>query len=328
MVETAEASGLALLEAKERNPLIASSYGTGELMLAAVRSGAKRIIVGLGGSATNDAGCGLLQALGVRLLDHDGRDVRPGGAALAEVERVDLSGLDRRLGDVHVIAACDVTNPLTGPEGASAVFGPQKGASREDVTLLDGALRHVSSVIERALAEQVPAERNGDGGKVEAAVAESSSPGHRSRPDHRTRTPIADHPGAGAAGGIGMALLAVLHADFRPGIDLVIEQSGLDAAVQWADIVFTGEGSIDAQTMFGKTPVGVASVAKRHGKPVIAIAGHVGDGIECLHGRGIDAVFGAAPGAASLDELLRDARANVARTAEQVTRLMRIVCSH
>ena len=139
VVETAEASGLALLEAKERNPLIASSYGTGELMLAAVRSGAKRIIVGLGGSATNDAGCGLLQALGVRLLDHDGRDVRPGGAALAEVERVDLSGLDRRLGDVHVIAACDVTNPLTGPEGASAVFGPQKGASREDVTLLDGA---------------------------------------------------------------------------------------------------------------------------------------------------------------------------------------------
>ena len=264
----------------------------------------------------------------MRLLDHDGRDVRPGGAALAEVERVDLSGLDRRLGDVHVIAACDVTNPLTGPEGASAVFGPQKGASREDVTLLDGALRHVSSVIERALAEQVPAERNGDGGKVEAAVAESSSPGHRSRPDHRTRTPIADHPGAGAAGGIGMALLAVLHADFRPGIDLVIEQSGLDAAVQWADIVFTGEGSIDAQTMFGKTPVGVASVAKRHGKPVIAIAGHVGDGIECLHGRGIDAVFGAAPGAASLDELLRDARANVARTAEQVTRLMRIVRSH
>ena len=125
-----------------------------------------------------------------------------------------------------------------------------------------------------------------------------------------------------------MALLAVLHADFRLGIDLVIEQSGLDAAAQWADIVFTGEGSIDAQTMFGKTPVGVASVAKRHGKPVIAIAGHVGDGIECLHRRGIDAVFGAAPGAASLDELLRDARANVARTAEQVTRLMRIVRSH
>lgn len=328
VVETAAASGLALLRPSERDPKATTSYGTGELIRAALDAGAETIIVGLGGSATNDAGCGLLQALGVRLLDHDGRDVRPGGAALAEVERVDLSGLDRRLGDVHVIAACDVTNPLTGPEGASAVFGPQKGASREDVTLLDGALRHVSSVIERALAEQVPAERNGDGGKVEAAVAESSSPGHRSRPDHRTRTPIADHPGAGAAGGIGMALLAVLHADFRPGIDLVIEQSGLDAAAQWADIVFTGEGSIDAQTMFGKTPVGVASVAKRHGKPVIAIAGRVGDGIECLHGRGIDAVFGAAPSAASLDELLRDARANVARTAEQVTRLMRIVRSH
>ena len=327
-IEMAAASGLELVPAEKRDPLVTTSRGTGELILQALESGATNIIIGIGGSATNDAGCGLLQALGVRLLDHDGRDVRPGGAALAEVERVDLSGLDRRLGDVHVIAACDVTNPLTGPEGASAVFGPQKGASREDVTLLDGALRPVSSVLARALAAQVPAARNGDGGKVEAAVAESSSPGHRSRPDHRTRTPIADHPGAGAAGGIGMALLAVLHADFRPGIDLVIEQSGLDAAAQWADIVFTGEGSIDAQTMFGKTPVGVASVAKRHGKPVIAIAGHVGDGIECLHGRGIDAVFGAAPGAASLDELLRDARANVARTAEQVTRLMRIVRSH
>jgi len=139
VVETAAASGLALLRPSERDPKATTSYGTGELIRAALDAGAETIIVGLGGSATNDAGCGLLQALGVRLLDHDGRDVRPGGAALAEVERVDLSGLDRRLGDVHVIAACDVTNPLTGPEGASAVFGPQKGASREDVTLLDGA---------------------------------------------------------------------------------------------------------------------------------------------------------------------------------------------
>ena len=330
VVETAAASGLALLRPSERDPKATTSYGTGELIRAALDAGAETIIVGLGGSATNDAGCGLLQALGVRLLDHDGRDVRPGGAALAEVERVDLSGLDRRLGDVHVIAACDVTNPLTGPEGASAVFGPQKGASREDVTLLDGALRHVSSVIERALA--VTGARRTEwrwGGK------RSKRPwlNHRLLATVPVLTTVPARPSPiipepGRRGGIGMALLAVLHADFRPGIDLVIEQSGLDAAAQWADIVFTGEGSIDAQTMFGKTPVGVASVAKRHGKPVIAIAGHVGDGIECLHGRGIDAVFGAAPGAASLDELLRDARANVARTAEQVTRLMRIVRSH
>lgn len=308
VVETAAASGLALLRPSERDPKATTSYGTGELIRAALDAGAETIIVGLGGSATNDAGCGLLQALGVRLLDHDGRDVRPGGAALAEVERVDLSGLDRRLGDVHVIAACDVTNPLTGPEGSQRGVRPAEGreSRRRDAVgrRPAGTSRRSSNV--RSL-NRCPPNGMGDGGKVEAAVAESSSPGHRSRPGHRTRMPIADHPGAGAAGGIGMALLAVLHADFRPGIDLVIEQSGLDAAVQWADIVFTGEGSIDAQTMFGKTPVGVASVAKRHGKPVIAIAGRVGDGIECLHGRGIDAVFGAAPSAASLDELLRDA---------------------
>lgn len=328
IVEMAGAAGLPQVPAEKRDPMATTTFGVGEVIRDAIARGCRRFVIGLGGSATNDGGAGMLQALGFDLLDENGAPIPRGAAGLARLRTIAADRVLPELRGCTFRAACDVENPLCGPLGCSAVFGPQKGASREDVTLLDGALRHVSSVIERALAEQVPAERNGDGGKVEAAVAESSSPGHRSRPDHRTRTPIADHPGAGAAGGIGMALLAVLHADFRPGIDLVIEQSGLDAAAQWADIVFTGEGSIDAQTMFGKTPVGVASVAKRHGKPVIAIAGHVGDGIECLHGRGIDAVFGAAPGAASLDELLRDARANVARTAEQVTRLMRIVRSH
>lgn len=289
VVETAEASGLALLEAKERNPLIASSYGTGELMLAAVRSGAKRIIVGLGGSATNDAGAGLLQALGVRLLDKNGNDLKHGGAALANLTTIDISTMDPALKNVAITAACDVTNPLTGPTGASAVFGPQKGASKDDVATLDAALAHFAQVIDSQL-----------------GVA------------------VNDVPGAGAAGGIGAALKGFLNAEFRPGIAIVIEQSGLDAAAQWADVVFTGEGSIDFQTKFGKTPAGVAETAKRHGKPVIAVAGHIGTGIDELHEVGIDAVFGIAPGAASLSELLADAAANVTRTTEQIVRTLQL----
>ena len=271
VVETAEASGLALLEAKKRNPLIASSYGTGELILAAVRSGAKRIIVGLGGSATNDAGAGLLQALGVRLLDGNGNDLKHGGAALADLATIDISTMDPAL------------------KNASAVFGPQKGASQADVATLDAALAHFAQVIESRL-----------------GVA------------------VNDVPGAGAAGGIGAALKGFLDAEFRPGIAIVIEQSGLDAAAQWADVVFTGEGSIDFQTKFGKTPAGVAETAKRHGKPVIAVAGHIGTGIDELHEVGIDAVFGIAPGAASLSELLADAAANVTRTTEQIVRTLQL----
>ena len=293
VVETAEASGLALLEAKERNPLIASSYGTGELMLAAVRSGAKRIIVGLGGSATNDAGAGLLQALGVRLLDKNGNDLAHGGAALANLTTIDISTMDPALKNVAITAACDVTNPLTGPTGASAVFGPQKGASKDDVATLDAALAHFAQVIDSQL-----------------GVA------------------VNDVPGAGAAGGIGAALKGFLNAEFRPGIAIVIEQSGLDAAAQWADVVFTGEGSIDFQTKFGMTPAGVAETAKRHGKPVIAVAGHIGTGIDELHEVGIDAVFGIAPGAASLSELLADAAANVTRTTEQVVRTLQLKQLH
>ena len=289
VVETAEASGLALLEAKERNPLIASSYGTGELMLAAVRSGAKRIIVGLGGSATNDAGAGLLQALGVRLLDKNGNDLAHGGAALANLTTIDISTMDPALKNVAITAACDVTNPLTGPTGASAVFGPQKGASKDDVATLDAAPAHLAQGIDSPL-----------------GVA------------------VNDVPGAGAAGGIGAALKGFLNAEFRPGIAIVIEQSGLDAAAQWADVVFTGEGSIDFQTKFGKTPAGVAETAKRHGKPVIAVAGHIGTGIDELHEVGIDAVFGIAPGAASLSELLADAAANVTRTTEQIVRTLQL----
>lgn len=289
VVETAEASGLALLGRGERNPRITSSYGTGELIEAALDAGARTIIVGLGGSATNDAGAGILEALGVRLLDANNRELAHGGAALADLVHIDTSDLDPRLAAVTIIAACDVTNPLTGPNGASAVFGPQKGASADDVAALDHALVHFAAVAERQLGMT-----------------------------------LANRQGGGAAGGIGAALLAFLHAEFKPGIDLVIERSGLNEAVQWADIVFTGEGSIDFQTKFGKTPAGVAKTAKRYGKPVVAIAGHIGEGIGELYDCGIDAVFGIAPGAASLPDLLRNASANVERTAEQVTRLLNV----
>ncbi|KAB7791390.1 glycerate kinase family protein [Bifidobacterium leontopitheci] len=295
VVETASASGLSRLAADERDPLVASSYGTGELIRAAAHAGATRIIVGLGGSATNDAGSGLLAALGVRLLDGSGRPLAPGGAALADLATIDMSGLDEAVQQAEIVAACDVTNPLTGPHGASAVFGPQKGASPADVERLDDALARFARIA-------------------------SATPGLA--PALGEATDFAASPGAGAAGGIGFALLAFLGAKFRPGVDLVVEQSGLDAAVRWADVVLTGEGSVDAQTAFGKTPAGVASVAKRHGKPVVALAGHVGDGIDGLYGLGVDAVFGIAPGASDLQTLLHGAAGNVSRTCEQVARLV------
>ncbi|KAA8815983.1 glycerate kinase [Bifidobacterium callitrichos] len=289
VVETAEASGLALLAPEERNPLIASSYGTGELIRAAAHAGAKRIIVGLGGSATNDAGAGLLQALGVRLLDGNGDELARGGAALADLKTIDVSHIDEAVRYVRIIAACDVTNPLIGHDGASAVFGPQKGASPDDVTRLDHALAHFAHII----ADQLHVE-------------------------------VVDVPGAGAAGGIGAALKGFLDAEFRHGIDIVIETSGFDEAAKWADIVLTGEGSIDFQTKFGKTPAGVALTAKNHRKPVIAVAGHIGKGIDELHEVGIDAVFGIAPGAASLESLLKNAADNVTFTTEQIVRALRL----
>lgn len=287
VVEVAQASGLALLDRAERNPLATSSYGTGELIRAALNAGVTTIVVGLGGSATNDAGAGLLQALGVRLLDHNGHELNPGGAVLSQLATIDVTQLDPRLRNTTVIAACDVTNPLIGVNGASAVFGPQKGASSTDVMILDGALGHFAATTKQQFGID-----------------------------------IAHTPGGGAAGGIGAALLAFLGARFQSGFDVVAHYAQLDDAVRWADVVFTGEGSIDVQTKFGKTPAGVAKVAKQYSKPVIAIAGHVGKSIGELHSVGIDAVFGTAPGAADLNELMRNAATNVSFTAEQVTRLL------
>lgn len=282
VIEMAEASGLELVPRDRRDPRRATTRGTGELVVAALDAGVRRLVVGLGGSATNDAGAGFAQALGVRLLDADGHDLPPGGAPLARLARIDTSAADPRLADLEVQVACDVTNPLCGPEGASAVFGPQKGADPACVAELDAALA--------TFGERVRADLGRD---------------------------VTTTPGAGAAGGLGAGLLAVTRATLRPGIDIVIDQTRLEAAVRDADLVVTGEGRIDGQTRYGKTPWGVAQVARCHGVPVVAIAGSLGDGVEDLYA-GFDAVFACVDRVAPLDEVLATAGAALARTARNV----------
>ncbi|HRP95594.1 MAG TPA: glycerate kinase [Rhodocyclaceae bacterium] len=290
-IEMAAASGLALLPPARRDPLHASSRGTGELIRAALDAGAHHLILGIGGSATNDGGAGMVQALGARLLDDDGRDLAPGGAALATLARIDVAGLDARLADCVIEVACDVDNPLTGPHGASAVFGPQKGASAGMVRLLDANLARYARIIERDLG---------------VAVADVAG------------------AGAGAAGGMGAAMLAFLGARLRPGIDIVVEAAGLEQAVADADLVVTGEGRIDGQTVHGKTPVGVARVAARHRKPVIGIAGSLGADAAAVHAQGIDAVFSVLHKPCTLDEALGEAAANVTLAARNVAATLRL----
>lgn len=289
VIEMAAASGLALVPPARRNPLVTSSRGTGELIRAALDAGARRFILGIGGSATNDGGAGMVQALGARLLDAQGRDIGPGGGALAELERIDVSGLDARLAECRIEVACDVDNPLTGARGASAVFGPQKGATPAMVQALDANLARFARIVERDL-----------GVAVEAA------------------------PGAGAAGGMGAAMMAFFGATLKPGIEIVTAAVDLDGHVRDADLVITGEGRIDFQTVHGKTPIGVARVARRHGKPVIGIAGSLGAAVGVVHEHGIDAVFSVLNRPCTLDEALRDAAANVALTARNVAAAMRI----
>ncbi|MBL0949421.1 MAG: glycerate kinase, partial [Pseudomonas sp.] len=272
VIEMAAASGLHWVPREQRDARLACSFGTGELIREALDAGATRIILGLGGSATNDAGLGLLQALGVRFLDAQGNQLSPGGAALASLDQLDLSSLDARLLKVQIEVAADVDNPLCGPRGASAVFGPQKGATPEHVAELDTALGRFARIAAATLGE-----------------------------DH------AEFPGVGAAGGLGFAARAFLKASFRPGIELVAELSGLAAAVENADLVITGEGRMDAQTLHGKTPVGVARVARTAGVPVIALSGSLGENYQALYEAGIEAAFSLAPGPLSLEQAMAGA---------------------
>ncbi|EOU1336528.1 glycerate kinase [Cronobacter malonaticus] len=289
VVEMAAASGLHLVPAAQRDPRITTSYGTGELILAALERGVKAIIIGIGGSATNDGGAGMMQALGARFLDGEGHELAPGGAALAGLEWLDLSALDPRLAQVSVTVACDVDNPLCGEKGASAVFGPQKGATPEMVSELDAALRRF-------------------GEQLEAATGKT----------------IISAPGAGAAGGMGAALLGMLNAELRPGIEIVIESLGLAQAVRDADLVITGEGRLDSQSIHGKTPIGVARVAKQFQRPVVAIAGSLTPDYQIVHEHGIDAAFSVIDRIVTLQEALDDAERNLRVTARNVAALWRL----
>jgi glycerate kinase len=278
VIEMASASGIQYINEETRNPLLASTYGTGELIKACLRRGIRRIIIGIGGSATNDGGAGMAQALGVKFYDQHDQPLPLGGGALGP-------GLE----DTEIIVACDVTNPLCGKHGASAVFGPQKGATPAMVKTLDDNLAHYAQVI---LQQQ-----------------------------HRD---VANIAGAGAAGGLGAGLLAFTHCELKKGIDIVIEFCNLKAKLADADFCFTGEGGIDFQTKFGKTPYGVAKAAKAHKVPVIAVAGRIGKGTHELYDDGIDAIFGIIPDLGELDVLLTEGEKNIARTCENIGRLLKI----
>lgn len=285
-VEMASASGLELVPKARRDVRVATSHGTGELLRAALDAGAERLVVAIGGSATNDSGAGVLQALGVRLLDGQGQALAPGGAALASLASLDLTDLHPRLAAVEVVIAADVDNPLCGPQGASQIFGPQKGASPEQVRELDAALAHFATVTAATLGRDV-----------------------------------SEQPGAGAAGGVGFAALAFLQATFRPGIEVVAELVGLEEALQDADLAVTGEGRLDGQTLRGKTPAGVLRLAQRHGVPVVAVAGSLGEGYDALYQQGLAAAFSLVPGPLSLEEALAQAEGLLERTARDIGRL-------
>ncbi|UCH87226.1 MAG: glycerate kinase [Dehalococcoidia bacterium] len=287
VIEMAAASGLTLLAEDERDPRIASTYGTGELVRAALDAGCSRIIVGIGGSSTNDGGAGMAQALGARFLDDAGQDLPPGGAALARLDRIDLSGLDPRLGQCRVLAATDVFNRLCGPQGASLLYGPQKGATPEVAQELDAALRRYAQVIERDLGMSV-----------------------------------LDLAGAGAAGGLGAGLAAFLGAKLVLGSQLVAEAVGLKQKLEGADLALTGEGRLDAQTSFGKAPWEVARLAKSCDLPVIAIAGSLAEDCGPELGEAFDAVVAVTPWAMSVGEAMAQGAKLVADAAEGVARLL------
>ena len=292
MIEMAEASGLQLVAPGQRDACSSTTYGTGELIRAALDAGAQRIILAIGGSATNDGGAGAMQALGVQLLDSERQPLPAGGLALARLAHISLEQHDPRLAQVRFEIAADVNNPLCGPHGASSIFGPQKGASPEQVAHLDAALGHFADHCAQVLPKDVR-----------------------------------DEPGSGAAGGLGFAAKAFLAAQFRPGVEVVAELVGLDEAVRGADLVITGEGRFDAQTLRGKTPFGVARIARRHGVPVVVIAGTLGDGYEQMYAHGVDAAFALPSGPMSLEQACHEAPRLLRERASDVARVWRLAAT-
>lgn len=290
VIEMASASGIHHVTKETKNPLITTTFGTGELIRDCIEKGITDIILGIGGSATNDGGTGMARALGYKFLDQAGNELPFGGGYLGELDKIDASGVVPQLKGIKILVASDVTNPLCGERGASVVFGPQKGATPEMVQILDQNLRHYSDIVKQQLGIDV-----------------------------------ADVPGAGAAGGLGAGLLAFTSSTMRKGIDIVIEYTHLKEKLRQGNYCITGEGGIDFQTKFGKAPFGVAQAAKsiNSGMKVIALAGYIGQDIEVLYEEGFDAIFGIVPGAADLETLLAQGKANVARTAESVARLLK-----
>lgn len=286
VIEVAIASGLALLTEEEKNPLHTTSYGTGQLIKHALDRGYRNFIIGLGGSATNDGGAGILQALGVKLLDEHGNDIPFGAKYLNLISEIDLTGFDARISESKFVIASDVENPFIGINGASKVFGPQKGATKEIVAILERNLSHFADVIERT-----------------------------------TNVSVQNIPGSGAAGGIGGALIAFFNGQLARGIDIVIKETALEKEIKTADIVITGEGKIDFQTSFGKAPVGISMLAKKYNKPVIAIVGSVGKDIEQLRDFGIDSIVSIVNSPMDFEEACKRTDELLSFTAEQIMRI-------
>ncbi len=289
VIEMASASGLVLIPDGEKDARITTTYGTGELILDALENGVEEIILAIGGSATNDGGTGMASALGYRFLDADGKVLPPGGAALASLKKIDTDGVDPRVSKAVFRVACDVNNPLTGPSGASTVYGPQKGASSEDVVELDSALLKLAEVVQ---------------GQMGLRLEET--------------------PGAGAAGGLGYGLLVFCGASMEAGIDLVLDAVNFEERLDSVDLVITGEGKLDGQTAYGKVPVGISRRAKKMGIPVLAIAGDIGDGIEEVYENGIDAVMSTVNRAMSLEEAMSRGRELLVDSAERAMRLIQL----
>ncbi|MEZ9650931.1 glycerate kinase [Vibrio lentus] len=292
LIEIAAASGLDLLTPEQRDPLVASSFGTGQLILEAIEQGARTIILGLGGSATNDGGAGIVQALGGRLLDRNGQELGRGGAALAELALIDLTDLDSRYTDVELIVACDVDNPLCGDNGASHIFGPQKGATPEQVLLLDKVLANFAQI----------AEKQGCVGGDD---------------------PVHKLVGYGAAGGTPMGLGLLFNMQIKPGIEMVLDVLQADDVLKGADLVITGEGQMDNQTLQGKTPYGIAKRASLQGIPTIGIAGSLGTEVEALYGE-MSSLFGTVRSPQSLDQVLMEAEKNLTRTARNIAATLKL----
>lgn len=282
VLEMAKANGIHLLAAEQRNPMLTSTYGTGEMIKQALDRGIEKIIVGLGGSVTNDGGAGMAQALGVQFFNSTGEAIQVCGGNLDQINQIDISQLDARLKNTEILIASDVNNPLCGPNGASAIFGPQKGATPEMVQQLDRNLNHYANLVEASLGIS-----------------------------------IKNVAGAGAAGGLGFGLMAFAGAKLQSGVELIIEQSRLAEKIAQADYVLIGEGKIDSQTALGKTPFGVAQVAQQLNKPVLAFAGLVGEGIESLFDAGFTQIVGINPLDCSLEEALKNAEVNLEKAVSK-----------